>query len=174
MVWQCFIEDHEDLFQGNFANDNTYVGGICDSSQRKLTAPNLTATCSSLVCFNLQKSPSWKPKSPPKSRKSQNRPHSSWNRPMGGDFAHVEDHWAREWLGKKQHSHPNNKQKPEIANKNTGKITCQYGQPVWVWKVLWSFCLDFHLHFQVPWLTPLFQRCYLKALLEKNVSVAAF
>jgi len=24
--------------------------------------------------------------------------------------------------------HPNNKQKPEITNKNTGKITCQYGQ----------------------------------------------
>jgi len=25
--------------------------------------------------------------------------------------------------------HPNNKQKAEIANKNTRKITCQYGQP---------------------------------------------
>jgi len=25
--------------------------------------------------------------------------------------------------------HPNNKQKPEITNKNNGKITCQYGQP---------------------------------------------
>jgi len=24
MVWQCFIEGHEDLFQGNFANNNTY------------------------------------------------------------------------------------------------------------------------------------------------------
>jgi len=23
-----------------------------------------------------------------------------------------------------------NKQKPKITNKNTGKITCQYGQPV--------------------------------------------
>jgi len=26
--------------------------------------------------------------------------------------------------------HPNNKQKPEIIDKNTGKITYQYGQPV--------------------------------------------
>jgi len=25
--------------------------------------------------------------------------------------------------------HPNNKQKPEITNENTRKITCQYGQP---------------------------------------------
>jgi len=25
--------------------------------------------------------------------------------------------------------HPNNKQKPQIANKNTGKIICQYAQP---------------------------------------------
>jgi len=25
--------------------------------------------------------------------------------------------------------HPNNKQKPEITNKNTAKRTCQYGQP---------------------------------------------
>jgi len=25
--------------------------------------------------------------------------------------------------------HPNIKHKPEIANKNTRKITCQYGQP---------------------------------------------
>jgi len=25
--------------------------------------------------------------------------------------------------------HPNNKQKPEITNKNTGKIICQYNQP---------------------------------------------
>jgi len=25
--------------------------------------------------------------------------------------------------------HPNNKQKPEITNKNTRKITCQYSQP---------------------------------------------
>jgi len=25
--------------------------------------------------------------------------------------------------------HPNNKQKPEITNKNIGKRTCQYGQP---------------------------------------------
>jgi len=25
--------------------------------------------------------------------------------------------------------HSNNKQKPEITNKNTRKITCQYGQP---------------------------------------------
>jgi len=24
MVWQCFIEGHKNLFQGNFANDNTY------------------------------------------------------------------------------------------------------------------------------------------------------
>ena len=24
--------------------------------------------------------------------------------------------------------HPNNKEKPEIANQNTGKITCQNGQ----------------------------------------------
>jgi len=23
MVWQCFTEGHEDLFQGNFANNNT-------------------------------------------------------------------------------------------------------------------------------------------------------
>jgi len=41
--------------------------------------------------------------------------------------------------------HPNNKQKPEITNKNTGKITCQYGQPDWVWKVLRNLCRDFHL-----------------------------
>jgi len=25
--------------------------------------------------------------------------------------------------------HPNNKHKPEITNKHTGKRTCQYGQP---------------------------------------------
>jgi len=24
MIWQCSTEDHEGLFQGNFANDNTY------------------------------------------------------------------------------------------------------------------------------------------------------
>ena len=52
--------------------------------------------------------------------------------------------------------HPNNKQLPEIANKNTGKIRCQYGRPVWVWKVLRNLCRDFHLHFQVFWLTPQF------------------
>jgi len=23
-VWQCFAEGHEDLFQGNFPNNNTY------------------------------------------------------------------------------------------------------------------------------------------------------
>ena len=60
----------------------------------------------------------------------------------------------------------NNKQKPETTNKNTGKIICQYGQPVWVWKVLRNLCRDFH-HFQVLWLKPLFQRCCLKALLKK-------
>jgi len=26
--------------------------------------------------------------------------------------------------------HPNNKQKPEITNQSTGKVTCQYGQLV--------------------------------------------
>jgi len=26
--------------------------------------------------------------------------------------------------------HPNNKQKPEITKKNTGKVICEYGQPV--------------------------------------------
>ena len=52
--------------------------------------------------------------------------------------------------------HPNNKQKPKITNKNTGKITCQYGQLVWVWKVLRNLCRDFHLHVQVLWLMPLF------------------
>jgi len=31
--------------------------------------------------------------------------------------------------------HPNNKQKPEIANKNTGIKTCQYGQPDRVWNL---------------------------------------
>jgi len=41
--------------------------------------------------------------------------------------------------------HPSNKQKPEITNKNTGKITCQYDQPGWVWKVLRSLCRAFHL-----------------------------
>ena len=51
---------------------------------------------------------------------------------------------------------PNNKQKPEITNENTGTITCQSGQPVWVWKVLRNLCRDFHLHFQVLWLKPLF------------------
>jgi len=30
------------------------------------------------VCFDLQKSPTWKQKSPPKSRKSQNHPHNAW------------------------------------------------------------------------------------------------
>ena len=35
--------------------------------------------------FKLQKSPTWKLKSPPRSPKSQKRP-------LGGDFAHVEDH----------------------------------------------------------------------------------
>jgi len=34
--------------------------------------------------------------------------------------------------------HPNNKQKPEITNKNTGKRTCKYGQPGWVWKLFRS------------------------------------
>jgi len=24
MVWQCFTEGHEDLFHGNFANNNTW------------------------------------------------------------------------------------------------------------------------------------------------------
>jgi len=24
MVWQCFTDGHEDLFQGNFGNNNTY------------------------------------------------------------------------------------------------------------------------------------------------------
>ena len=52
--------------------------------------------------------------------------------------------------------HPNNKRKPKIANKNAGKVTCQYGQPVWVWNVVRNLCHDFHLHFQVLWLTPLF------------------
>jgi len=31
----------------------------------------------------------------PQSRKSQNRLHNAWNRPPGGDFAHVEDHWVK-------------------------------------------------------------------------------
>jgi len=49
-----------------------------------------------------------------------------------------------EWLGKKNNIHPNNKQKPKIANKNTGKIACQYGQLVWVWKMLRNLRRDFH------------------------------
>ena len=61
---------------------------------------------------------------------------------------------------------PNNK-KPEITNKNIWKITCQHGQPRWVSKVLRSLCRDFHLHFQVLWLTPLL-RCCLKALVNKK------
>jgi len=44
--------------------------------------------------------------------------------------------------------HPNNEQKPEITNQSTGKVTCQYGQPVWVWKMLRDLCRDFHIHFQ--------------------------
>ena len=51
--------------------------------------------------------------------------------------------------------HPNNRQKPEITNKNTGKITCKYGQSRSV-KGASKLCHDFHLHFQVLWLTPLF------------------
>ena len=35
----------------------------------------------------------WKPKSPPKSRKSQIAPITHEIAPWGGDFAHVEDHW---------------------------------------------------------------------------------
>jgi len=34
------------------------------------------------VCFNMQKSPPG----------NRNRPYNAWNRPLGGDFAHVEDH----------------------------------------------------------------------------------
>jgi len=32
-----------------------------------------------------------------KSRKSKNRPHNAWIRLLGGDFAHVEDHWSN-WI----------------------------------------------------------------------------
>jgi len=32
----------------------------------------------------------------------------------------------------RNHIHPNKNQEPEITNKNTGKSTCQYGQPGWV------------------------------------------
>jgi len=35
-------------------------------------------------------------------------------------------------------------------------------------KVLRSLCRDFHLHFQVLWLTPPLKRCCLKVLLEKK------
>ena len=39
--------------------------------------------------------------------------------------------------------HLNNKQKPKITNKNTGKLTCQYGQLVWVRKVLQTYVVSF-------------------------------
>jgi len=64
--------------------------------------------------------------------------------------------------------HLNKKQKAEITNKSTGKITCRHAQPVWVWKMLRNFCREFQLHFHVVWLTPLFERCCLKALLWKK------
>jgi len=44
----------------------------------------------------------------------------------------------------KNNIHPNNKQKPKITNKNTGKITYQYGQLVGVWKMLRNLRRDFH------------------------------
>jgi len=46
----------------------------------------------------------------------------------------VWDPWIREWLGKKQHS-PKQQAETRDYKKNTGKRTCQYGQPVWVWNV---------------------------------------
>jgi len=42
----------------------------------------------SVYSTTLQKSPPWKLKSSQKSGKSQNRP-------QGGDFAPIEDHWSR-------------------------------------------------------------------------------
>ena len=48
MVWQCFTESHEGLFQGNFANNNTCGWRDLWRSRRKLTAPSLAATCNSL------------------------------------------------------------------------------------------------------------------------------
>jgi len=53
------------------------------------------------VYSNLQKSPPWKLKSPPKSGKSQNLPLNTLNCPQGvksppgGEITPVEDHWFR-------------------------------------------------------------------------------
>jgi len=55
--------------------------------------------------------------------------------------------------------HPNNKQKPEITNKNTMKRTCQYSQDECEScpsvKVVSKLRSWFHLHFQVLWLMSL-------------------
>jgi len=41
----------------------------------------------------------------------------------------VKNQWDRECDSARNNIHPNNKQKPEITNENTGKIACRYGQP---------------------------------------------
>jgi len=40
IFWQCSTEGYEVLFQGNFANVTHTVGGICDSSRRKIIGLN--------------------------------------------------------------------------------------------------------------------------------------
>jgi len=50
--------------------------------------------------------------------------------------------------------HPNNRQKPEITNKNTRKITCQYNQPGWVVKVVSKL---------MPWFSPSFSGAVVNA-----------
>ena len=49
-------------------------------------------------------------------------------------------------------------------------MTCQYGQPVWVRKVLQNLYHDFHLHFQVLWFNTTANVAAWKVCWNKNVA----
>jgi len=48
---------------------------------------------------------------------------------------------VRESDSERNNTQPDNKQKPKITNKNTGKITCQYGQLVSV-RCFETYCMS--------------------------------
>jgi len=67
----------------------------------------------------------------------------------GLDIAGLESDSARNNI------HPNNKQKREITNENTNKIIYVNIVSLSESERCFETCRDFHLHFQVLWLTPL-------------------
>jgi len=69
--------------------------------------------------------------------------------------------------------HPSNKHKPDVANKNTRKLTCKYGQPGCV-KVAWKHMSLLSLKLSGALVNATALTLLLESCAKKSDSVATF